>query len=69
MNVRTQSWLRQSSTTPKSSAVIGLRLPLNAGTVWSVTASSAIGMAFMLDPRNTWITGADLVVDGGYTLH
>jgi NAD(P)-dependent dehydrogenase (short-subunit alcohol dehydrogenase family) len=23
---------------------------------------------FMLDPSNTWITGADLVVDGGYTL-
>jgi NAD(P)-dependent dehydrogenase (short-subunit alcohol dehydrogenase family) len=23
---------------------------------------------FMLDPDNTWITGADLVVDGGYTL-
>lgn len=23
---------------------------------------------FMLDPGNTWITGADLVIDGGYTL-
>lgn len=24
---------------------------------------------FMLDPNNSWITGADLVIDGGYTLH
>jgi len=24
---------------------------------------------FLLDPRNTWITGSDLVIDGGYTLH
>jgi NAD(P)-dependent dehydrogenase (short-subunit alcohol dehydrogenase family) len=23
---------------------------------------------FMLDPANTWLTGADLVIDGGYTL-
>ena len=26
-------------------------------------------VAFLLDPRNRWITGSDLVVDGGYTLH
>lgn len=32
-------------------------------------ADVARAAAFMLDPLNTWITGADLVVDGGYTLH
>lgn len=25
--------------------------------------------AFLLDPANVWVTGTDLVVDGGYTLH
>jgi len=24
---------------------------------------------FLLDPRNAWVTGTDLVIDGGYTLH
>jgi NAD(P)-dependent dehydrogenase (short-subunit alcohol dehydrogenase family) len=29
----------------------------------------ARAVAFLLDPRNRWMTGTDLVIDGGYTLH
>ncbi len=39
--------------------------PLGTGEPGDVARAAA----FMLDPRNTWITGADLVIDGGYTLH
>jgi NAD(P)-dependent dehydrogenase (short-subunit alcohol dehydrogenase family) len=39
--------------------------PLGVGRVEDVARAAA----FMLDPRNPWITGADLVIDGGYTLH
>ena len=27
----------------------------------------ARAVAFLLAPQNTWITGADLIIDGGYT--
>jgi NAD(P)-dependent dehydrogenase (short-subunit alcohol dehydrogenase family) len=39
--------------------------PLGTGSPEDV-AHAAV---FMLDPRNRWVTGADLVIDGGYTLH
>lgn len=39
--------------------------PLGTGNPEDVARAAA----FMLDPRNVWITGADLVIDGGYTLH
>jgi NAD(P)-dependent dehydrogenase (short-subunit alcohol dehydrogenase family) len=38
--------------------------PLGAGQ----PADIARAAAFMLDPRNRWMTGADLALDGGYTL-
>jgi NAD(P)-dependent dehydrogenase (short-subunit alcohol dehydrogenase family) len=38
--------------------------PLGTGEAIDVARAAA----FMLDPSNTWITGADLVIDGGYTL-
>jgi NAD(P)-dependent dehydrogenase (short-subunit alcohol dehydrogenase family) len=38
--------------------------PLGTGEASDVARAAA----FMLDPSNTWITGADLVIDGGYTL-
>jgi len=39
--------------------------PLGIGAPEDVARAAA----FMLDPTNTWLTGADLVLDGGYTLH
>lgn len=39
--------------------------PLGIGSTDDVARAAA----FMLDPKNTWLTGADLVLDGGYTLH
>jgi NAD(P)-dependent dehydrogenase (short-subunit alcohol dehydrogenase family) len=39
--------------------------PLGTGTPQDVARAAV----FMLDPRNAWVTGADLVIDGGYTLH
>jgi NAD(P)-dependent dehydrogenase (short-subunit alcohol dehydrogenase family) len=39
--------------------------PLGAGTVQDVARAAT----FLLDPLNAWITGADLVIDGGYSLH
>lgn len=44
--------------------IVGMH-PLGVGTPEDVARAAA----FMLDPRNTWLTGADLVIDGGYTLH
>jgi NAD(P)-dependent dehydrogenase (short-subunit alcohol dehydrogenase family) len=38
--------------------------PLGVGSVQDV--ARAVG--FLLDPLNAWITGADLVIDGGYSL-
>ena len=38
--------------------------PLGTGSPEDVAHAAA----FMLNPRNAWITGADLVIDGGYTL-
>ena len=40
------------------------RHPLGAGSVDDVAQSAT----HLLDPRNRWTTGTDLVVDGGYTL-
>jgi NAD(P)-dependent dehydrogenase (short-subunit alcohol dehydrogenase family) len=39
--------------------------PLGIGAPEDVARAAA----FMLDPRNTWLTGTDLILDGGYTLH
>lgn len=38
--------------------------PLGAGEPEDVARAAA----FMLDPASRWITGADLIIDGGYTL-
>lgn len=38
--------------------------PLGTGDPEGVARAAA----FMLSPRNAWLTGADLVLDGGYTL-
>lgn len=38
--------------------------PLGAGSVQDVARAAS----FLLDPLNAWITGADLVIDGGYSL-
>ena len=38
--------------------------PLGAGSVQDVARAAS----FLLDPVNTWVTGADLVIDGGYSL-
>ena len=38
--------------------------PLGAGKPDDVARAAS----FLLDPRNTWITGTDLIIDGGYTL-
>ncbi|MBK1646331.1 hypothetical protein CKO25_17085 [Thiocapsa imhoffii] len=43
---------------------IAARHPLGTGEAGDVARAAL----FMLDPANTWITGADLVVDGGYIL-
>jgi NAD(P)-dependent dehydrogenase (short-subunit alcohol dehydrogenase family) len=39
--------------------------PLGVGSVQDVARAAS----FLLDPLNAWITGADLVIDGGYSLH
>jgi NAD(P)-dependent dehydrogenase (short-subunit alcohol dehydrogenase family) len=44
--------------------IVGMH-PLGIGAPEDVARAAA----FMLDPNNTWLTGADLVLDGGYTLH
>ncbi|MEO6950730.1 MAG: SDR family oxidoreductase [Polyangia bacterium] len=41
------------------------RHPLGVGRPEDVARAAA----FLLDPSSTWITGADLAVDGGYMLH
>jgi NAD(P)-dependent dehydrogenase (short-subunit alcohol dehydrogenase family) len=39
--------------------------PLGAGSVQDVARAAS----FLLDPLNAWVTGTDLVIDGGYSLH
>jgi NAD(P)-dependent dehydrogenase (short-subunit alcohol dehydrogenase family) len=39
--------------------------PLGTGDVQDVARAAS----FLLDPLNTWITGTDMVIDGGYSLH
>ncbi len=39
--------------------------PLGTGRPEDVARAAA----FMLDPANVWLTGSDLIIDGGYTLH
>lgn len=43
---------------------IAARHPLGTGT----TQDAARAAVFLLDPRNTWTTGTDLIMDGGYTV-
>jgi NAD(P)-dependent dehydrogenase (short-subunit alcohol dehydrogenase family) len=38
--------------------------PLGAGSVQDVARAAS----FLLDPLNAWVTGTDLVIDGGYSL-
>ncbi len=38
--------------------------PLGAGEPEDVARAAV----FMLDPANRWLTGSDLIIDGGYTL-
>jgi NAD(P)-dependent dehydrogenase (short-subunit alcohol dehydrogenase family) len=39
--------------------------PLGAGRPQDVANVAS----FLLDPLNAWITGTDIVIDGGYSLH
>ncbi len=54
----------ESRMTKEQWARIAALHPLGTGEPRDVVRAAL----FMLDPDNTWITGADLVVDGGYTL-
>jgi NAD(P)-dependent dehydrogenase (short-subunit alcohol dehydrogenase family) len=38
--------------------------PLGAGEPEDVARAAV----FMMDPANRWLTGSDLIIDGGYTL-
>ena len=53
-----------SRMTPEQWARIELMHPLGTGSVNDVARAAS----FLLDPLNAWITGADLVIDGGYSL-
>ncbi len=46
-------------------ARIAAQHPLGTGSPEDVARAAA----FLLSPASTWITGSDLVIDGGYTLH
>lgn len=53
-----------SSMTEEQWRQIASRHPLGTGKPEDVARAAL----FLLDPRNTWITGADLRIDGGYTI-
>lgn len=64
--VRTEMVARiESSLTPEQFAAIEARHPLGFGAPRDV----ANGIAFLLGDAARWITGATLVIDGGYTVH
>lgn len=56
--------LSGSRMTEEQWARIAALHPLGVGEAQDIAHAAM----FMLDPNNRWITGADLVIDGGYTL-
>jgi NAD(P)-dependent dehydrogenase (short-subunit alcohol dehydrogenase family) len=61
--VRTEMTQSHSKLSDKQMANIIDKHPLGEGTPKEI----ARAVLFLLSPENQWITGTDLVVDGGYT--
>jgi NAD(P)-dependent dehydrogenase (short-subunit alcohol dehydrogenase family) len=62
--VRTDMTVRSRMSTEQWATIEALH-PLGAGRPQDVANVAS----FLLDPLNAWITGTDIVIDGGYSLH